>query len=70
VIEAMMYATRALLPPMLQNLMGYPVATTGLVTAPGGIGMMVAMLIAGRMPKHFDPRLMLFAGFVISAFAL
>jgi DHA2 family multidrug resistance protein len=34
VIGAVMYATRALLPPMLQTLMNYPVATTGLVTAP------------------------------------
>ena len=40
-----MYATRALLPPMLQNLMGYPVITTGLVTAPSGVGTMIAMLL-------------------------
>ncbi|MEM5368184.1 DHA2 family efflux MFS transporter permease subunit [Paraburkholderia azotifigens] len=70
IIGAVMYATRALLPPMLQNLMNYPVATTGLVTAPSGAGTMIAMLFAGRLLKHIDARLMLLAGFVVSAFAL
>ncbi|WP_245004655.1 DHA2 family efflux MFS transporter permease subunit [Paraburkholderia sacchari] len=70
VIGAVLYATRALLPPMLQNLMGYPVATTGLVTAPSGAGTMLAMLIAGRLLKHVDARAMLLFGFVVSAYAL
>src|SRR5262249_36913432 len=70
VIGAVMYATRALLPPMLQGLMNYPVATTGLVTAPSGAGTMLAMLLAGRLLRYFDPRALLLAGFVISAFAL
>jgi DHA2 family multidrug resistance protein len=70
VIGAVMYATRALLPPMLQNLMNYPVATTGLVTAPSGIGTMVAMLIAGRLVGRVELRFMLLAGFLVSAFAL
>ncbi|MDR5795849.1 DHA2 family efflux MFS transporter permease subunit [Caballeronia sp. LZ008] len=70
VIGAVMYATRALLPPMLQNLMNYPVATTGLVTAPSGAGTMIAMLVAGRLLKHIDARVLLLSGFLISAFAL
>ena len=70
VIGAVMYATRALLPPMLQTLMNYPVATTGLVTAPSGAGTMVAMLLAGRLLKRFDARFLLLCGFLISAFAL
>ena len=65
-----MYATRALLPPMLQNLMNYPVATTGLVTAPSGAGTMLAMLFAGRLLKRIDARMLLLAGFLISAFSL
>lgn len=70
VIGAVMYATRALLPPMLQTLMGYPVATTGLVTAPSGAGTMLAMLLAGRLLRHVDARLLLLSGFLISALAL
>jgi DHA2 family multidrug resistance protein len=70
VVSAVMYATRALLPPMLQNLMGYPVAMTGLVTAPSGAGTMLAMLVAGRLLKYFDARVLVLTGFLISAFAL
>ncbi|SAI73257.1 multidrug resistance protein [Bordetella ansorpii] len=70
VIGAVMYATRALLPPMLEGLMGYPVATTGLVTAPSGLGTMVAMLLAGRLVARLEVRGMLLAGFLISAYAL
>jgi DHA2 family multidrug resistance protein len=55
---------------MLQDLMSYPVATAGLVTAPSGAGTMMAMLLAGRLMKRFDARLLLFAGLSISAFAL
>jgi DHA2 family multidrug resistance protein len=70
IVGAVLYATRALTPPMLQNLMDYPVATTGLVTAPSGIGTMVAMLIVGRMVGKVDLRLLLLGGFLIAAFSL
>lgn len=70
VVGAVLYATRALLPPMLQSLMGYPVATTGLVTAPSGVGTMLAMLLAGRLLGKIETRVLLFTGFVISAVAL
>ena len=51
-------------------LLDYPVATTGLVTAPSGIGTMLAMLIAGRIIGKVDLRLTLLVGFLITAFAL
>ncbi|QCP50406.1 DHA2 family efflux MFS transporter permease subunit [Trinickia violacea] len=71
IIGAVMYATRALLPPMLQTLTNYPVATTGLVTAPSGAGTMLAMMLAGRLlQRQIDARLLLLSGFLISAFAL
>jgi DHA2 family multidrug resistance protein len=70
VVGAVLYATRAMLPPMLQNLMGYPVTTTGLVTAPSGLGTMIAMLLVGRLVGRVDNRILLFTGFTISAVAL
>jgi MFS transporter, DHA2 family, multidrug resistance protein len=70
VIGAVLYATRALLPPMLQTLMGYPVALTGIVTAPSGVGTIIAMLIAGRLLHRVDARALLLFGFAVSAFAL
>ena len=47
-IGVVLFATLALLPPLLQNLLGYPVVLTGLVTAPRGIGTLIAMAIVGR----------------------
>jgi DHA2 family multidrug resistance protein len=70
IVGLVLYATRALIPTMLENLLGYPVATAGLVTAPSGIGTMLAMLIAGRIIGKVDLRLTLLVGFLISAFAL
>jgi DHA2 family multidrug resistance protein len=70
IVGLVLYATRALTPTMLENLLGYPVATTGLVTAPAGIGTMLAMLIAGRIIGNVDLRLTLLAGFLFTAFAL
>jgi MFS transporter, DHA2 family, multidrug resistance protein len=70
IVGLVLYATRALTPTMLENLLGYPVATTGLVTAPAGVGTMLAMLIAGRIIGKVDLRLILFVGFLTTAFAL
>jgi DHA2 family multidrug resistance protein len=70
IVGLVLYATRALTPTMLENLLGYPVATTGLVTAPAGIGTMLAMLIAGRIIGKVDLRLTLLVGFLFTAFAL
>jgi MFS transporter, DHA2 family, multidrug resistance protein len=70
IVGLVLYATRALTPTMLENLLGYPVATTGLVTAPAGVGTMLAMLIAGRIIGKVDLRLTLLVGFLVTAFAL
>ena len=47
-VGLIMNGTLALLPTMLQDLMNYPVLTTGLVTAPRGIGSMIAMFVVAR----------------------
>ena len=70
IVGLVMFATRALLPTMLEDLLDYPVTTTGLVTAPSGIGTALSMLIAGRLVGRVDLRLILFCGFSISAVAM
>jgi DHA2 family multidrug resistance protein len=70
IVGLVLYATRALIPTMLEVLLGYPVATAGLVTAPSGIGTMLAMVIAGRIIGKVDLRLTLLIGFLITGFAL
>ena len=70
VVGVILFATRALLPPMLQNLMNYPVATAGLVVAPSGLGTMFAMMLAGRLLGRIDLRFILFSGLALTAFSL
>jgi DHA2 family multidrug resistance protein len=67
VVGAIMSGTLALTPSMLQNLMNYPAITTGFVTAPRGLGTMVAMFLVGRMINRVDNRLIILAGFLITA---
>ncbi len=66
----LLYATRALVPAMLQTILGYPVVTTGVVTAPSGLGTMIAMLVAGRLVGRVDVRLILVLGFGLTALSL
>lgn len=70
IVGLVMYATRALTPTMLEELLDYPVATTGLVTAPAGFGTMLSMLIAGRIVGRVGLRPILLAGFLITLIAL
>jgi MFS transporter, DHA2 family, multidrug resistance protein len=70
IVGLVLYATRALIPTMLESLLNYPVATTGLVTAPSGAGTMITMLIVGRLIGKVDLRLILLIGFAVTALSL
>jgi DHA2 family multidrug resistance protein len=65
-----LFATLALLPPLLQDLLNYSVLTTGLVTAPRGIGTLAAMVILGRLGRSIDPRYIIASGFALTALSL
>ena len=71
VIGAVMFATMALLPPMLQGLFGYDVIDTGMVLMPRGVGVLVSMQLSGvLMRKGVDARWMVSIGFLIGAWSL
>jgi DHA2 family multidrug resistance protein len=70
IVGLVLFASRVLLPGMLENLLDYPVAKTGLVTAPSGIGTAFAMLLAGRLIGKVDLRVMVTVGFVLTAVSL
>lgn len=70
VIGIVLLASMALLPPFLQSLMGYPVLLTGLVLAPRGIGVMIAMMIVGRLTGKLDARGLIATGLLLIAFSL
>jgi DHA2 family multidrug resistance protein len=63
------YASMALQPPYLQELMNYPVVTAGLVMGPRGIGTMVSMLFVGRLVNRADTRLLLAIGLSLTAWS-
>jgi DHA2 family multidrug resistance protein len=67
VVGVVLFATLALLPPMLQDLLNYPVVLTGLVTAPRGIGTLAAMFIVGRLMGRIDTRFIIATGFGLTA---
>jgi len=62
-----LFATLALLPPFLQQLMGYPVVTTGWVTAPRGVGTLIATLTVGRLTSWLGARMLIGAGIALTA---
>ncbi len=70
VMGILLLATMALLPPFLENLMGYPVVTTGLVLAPRGVGTALSMIVAGKLMGKVDVRLLIFTGLSLMAFSL
>jgi DHA2 family multidrug resistance protein len=69
-VGLIMTGTLALLPTMLQSLMNYPALTTGLVTAPRGLGTMIAMFVVARLINRVDNRLIIMFGFLLTAFSM
>jgi len=69
-VGIVLFATLALLPPMLQDLLGYTVFQSGLVTAPRGLGTLIAMLLVGRLVGRIDVRLIIGTGLALTALAM
>ena len=61
------FSSMLLLALFTQKLMGYDAWTSGLVLAPGGLGNMFSLLIAGRLVTRVDQRWLLAVGRIINA---
>ena len=62
-----MFATMALLPPMLQRLFGYSVIDTGWALMPRGVGTLISMQVSSQLVRRgVDPRLLVVTGFVLA----
>ncbi|MCK2169306.1 DHA2 family efflux MFS transporter permease subunit [Thalassospira xiamenensis] len=70
IVGVVLLATLALLPPFLQNLMGYPVVTAGMLLAPRGVGTMIAMMLVGRLIGKIDIRILILFGLFMTALSL
>jgi DHA2 family multidrug resistance protein len=66
----MMLAGLALLPPLLQNLFGYSVLQSGMLTAPRGMGTLVSMIVVGRLMGKVDARILIIFGMTLMAWSL
>src|SRR5260370_482752 len=69
-IGVIIFATLALQPTMLQQLMNYSVATAGLVTAPRCLGTRRALLLVGRIINRVDNRLLILGGGALTTSSL
>ena len=65
----LLYSSMALLPSMLEGLMGYPVVTTGLVMMPRGLGAFIGMFTVGRLVGKVDGRLLVATGMFLMGVA-
>jgi DHA2 family multidrug resistance protein len=70
VTGVLLLAGLALLPPLLQNLYGYSVLQSGMLTAPRGIGTLFSMLIPGRLTGKVDARLLVGIGVILMGVSL
>jgi MFS transporter, DHA2 family, multidrug resistance protein len=64
-----LYGSTALLPLLLQTLLGYPALQSGLSVSPRGIGAIVSMIVVGQLVGRIDGRYLMMFGFGVLAFA-
>jgi DHA2 family multidrug resistance protein len=71
VIGVVMFGTMALLPLMLQQLLGYDVIGTGMILMPRGIGILISMQLSSfLMRKGADARWIVAIGFLIGGWSM
>jgi DHA2 family multidrug resistance protein len=69
-VFALMFSSTALMPQLLQNLLGYPVMTAGLLSMPRGVGSILGSLMVPRLSRYVDRRVMMLAGMGCVAFSM
>jgi DHA2 family multidrug resistance protein len=64
------FSTMALSTLFLQNVLGYPVLSAGLMMAARGLGTMTGMLAVGRLLKIFEARTLMLVGMIMTAITM
>src|ERR1700732_134158 len=70
VMGLVLFSTMALASPYLQNVIGYPIITAGLLLATRGCGTFVAMMLVGRLMRFIEARTLIIAGLSLTCFSL
>jgi DHA2 family multidrug resistance protein len=68
--HATLYATVALLPPLLQQVLNYPALEAGFLFIPRALGSLLGMFVVARLATRVDPRWMMLAGLLFAAYGL
>jgi DHA2 family multidrug resistance protein len=63
------FSSMVLLALFTQKVLGYDAWTSGLVLAPGGVGNLLSLVLAGRLITRMDQRWLLALGCVLNAYA-
>ncbi|HET9717123.1 MAG TPA: DHA2 family efflux MFS transporter permease subunit [Pseudolabrys sp.] len=67
VIGVVLFGTMALVTPFMQNLLGYPIQTAGLLLGSRGVGTLLTMLAAPRLMRMVHPRYLILCGLILTA---
>ncbi len=70
VMGLVLFSTMALSSPYLQNVIGYPIITAGLLLATRGCGTFVAMMLVGRFMKYIEARTLIITGLALMSLSL
>jgi MFS transporter, DHA2 family, multidrug resistance protein len=70
VMGLVLFSTMALSSPYLQNVIGYPIITAGLLLATRGCGTFVAMMLVGRFMKYIEARTLIISGLSLMSLSL
>jgi MFS transporter, DHA2 family, multidrug resistance protein len=70
VMGLVLFSTMALSSPYLQNVIGYPIITAGLLLASRGCGTFVAMMLVGRMMRFIEARTLIISGLSLTCLSL
>jgi MFS transporter, DHA2 family, multidrug resistance protein len=70
VMGLVLFSTMAVSSPFLQNVIGYPIITAGLLLATRGCGTFIAMMMVGRLMRYVEARTLIMTGLGLTGLSL
>jgi DHA2 family multidrug resistance protein len=67
VIGVVLFGTMALVTPFMQNVLGYPIITAGMLLGTRGLGTMFTMMIAPKLMAKVETRYLILVGLMLTA---
>lgn len=70
VVGVILNSTTLLIPQFAQQLLGYNATQAGLVLMPGGLALLVMMIVTGQLGRYVQPKYLMATGLAIQAASL